>query len=137
MGDGLNPVHHPLAPYSIGIFSPKSTHVPNPGRGKIILDPEIVSPLRNQWIVRPGNHAFRDHLATYNPLGFNSNVIKALCAKSNQCLKCGYRIPVERSKIRKQMQQREDIILPYPWSSGGIRACGRRNKRVSRIGDIF
>jgi hypothetical protein len=84
MSEGLNPVHHSLTPYTIGIFFPKSTHVPNPGRGEIILDPEIVSPLRDQGIVRPGNRTFRDHLATDNPLGFNSNVIKALCGKGNQ-----------------------------------------------------
>jgi hypothetical protein len=58
--------------------------IPNPGRGEIILDPEIIPALRDQGIVRPGNHAFRDYLATDNPLGFNSNVIKALCGKSNQ-----------------------------------------------------
>ena len=83
MAEGLNPFHHPLTPCAIGIFSPKSTHVLNPGRGKIILDREIVPALCDQWIVRPGSHAFRNHLATDNPLGFNSNVIKALCGKSN------------------------------------------------------
>ena len=84
MAEGLNPVHQLSTLWAIGIFFPKSTHVPNPGRGKIVLDPEIVSPLHDQRIVRPGNHAFRDYLATDNPLGFNSNVIKALCGKSNQ-----------------------------------------------------
>ena len=84
MAEGLNPVHQPSTPCTIGIFSPKSTHILNPGRGEIILDPEIVSPLRDQGIVQPGNRTFRDYLAADNPLGFNSNVIKSLRGKSNQ-----------------------------------------------------
>ena len=134
MGEGLNPVPHPLTLFAIGIFFPKSTHVPNPGRGKIILDPEIVSPLRDQGIVRPGNHAFRDHLATDNPLGFDSNVIKALCGKNNQTLKRGYRAPGSH-RIPRRIGADINLILDCgPRRNRGPIAHGRH--RIPRYSDL-